>query len=493
MLKSRVDWRFYSRSKRTCKLNKGKCYIPRGNFFSFLNETKKKICEQLTNLISHLFHFSVKSIKKMNVDFSIGKMLGGTSSMNYMVYLRGTKADFTEWADLGNPGWDYEGVLPYFKKCEGNQNEKLVAFHNGYYHNANGPVKITSPNISEFNAALMNALIKCGIDFIPDLNADKDAGFTMCQSTNANGVRSSTAISYLAPAKNRKNFHVIKHAYATKILLNEENEAYGVEFTYKGKHQMKALCKKEVIVSAGTLLSPPLLMRSGIGPKKHLKKRKIPCKVDLPVGKNFRDHLFVTLSFAFNVSKSAIPSTFGMDALYQYVTQNSGPFASLPIISGRVDPTNGTGTPEIQIIFLIAPRGDSESLAGIYTVLQLDQLIEKNNKILQLHDILVILISLNKPKSKGVIKLPKNCTREEPIMETNYLDDSRDRTLLLQAIKQQWNLMHTKYFQKIGAQYLPVSLSECDKMKPYSDDYWKCYMDYICDSGITFFLILLDV
>lgn len=410
-------------------------------------------------------------------------MLGGCSSINFMLYIRGLKSDFTEWAALGNPGWDYDGVLPYFKKCENNLDESLVKLNNGYYHSAKGPVKVSSNNASEFNELIIKGLEENGFAYIPDINASRDTGIFMAQSTCANGRRSSTATSYLLPAKHRKNFHIMKYSYVDEIILNKENKAIGVAFTYKGQHKMKAFCKKEVIVSAGTIQSPPLLMRSGIGPKKHLEQRKVRCKADLDVGKNLYDHLFITMNFSFNVSKTPLPPTIYCDCLYEYITKNDGPFASLPILSGRVNPTNGNGAPGIQVYYLTVQRGDNQCIGGLYSLLQLDDLLQDNCKTLAQKDILMIVLSLSKPKSSGEIKLNENVTRVDPIIEPNYLYDPRDRALVLQAIKQQWNLMKKEYFQKLGMTFMPVSIPECNKIERYSDAYWNCYMDYISVTG----------
>ncbi|XP_031628271.1 glucose dehydrogenase [FAD, quinone]-like [Contarinia nasturtii] len=421
MMRSQVDWKFYDNSSLVCKSKfRPECTLPRG------------------------------------------KMLGGSSSMNYMIYFRGTKEDFNEWADLGNIGWDYESVLPYFKKSEGNQNETIVAYQNERYHNANGPVKISSGTASEYHEAVIDALVKNGFDYVSDLNADKETGFTLLQSTSAEGHRSSTAKAFLAPAKNRKNLHIIKNAFVDKILLNSKNEAYGVEFTYKGKHKMQAFAEKEVIVSAGAIQSPTLLMRSGIGPRSHLEERNVSCKVDLPVGKNYIDHVFVFLNYAVNFSSLASP-----------ISQNSES-RSTPVLflSGRTDITNGTGSPDIQLYYIPLPRGTSSSISNINTPLK------SKKELLQENDVLFIVISLNKPKGRGKIELDECVTCESPIIHTNHLSDPRDRAKILRAIKQQVNLLKTEPFKKLEPKYIRIPIEECDEIEFSSDLYWECMMNY---------------
>lgn len=239
---------------------------------------------------------------------------------------------------------------------------------------------------------------------------------------------------------------------------------------------MQATIGKEVIVSAGAIQSPPLLMRSGIGPKEHLEERNISCKVDLSVGKNYIDHVLVTLTYTLNLSSSALPSTLGMENFNQYITQKSGPLASLSFLYGRISDANHTKPSDVIINYVIAPRGSNSTLIGYSSFMQLDSAIEENSKILQKHDILFVVVSLNKAKSRGKIELDYS---KNPIVINNYLSDPRDRATVLRAIRQQMNLMNTKSFQKLGAKYLPISIPECDVIEFSSDAYWNCYMTYV--------------
>lgn len=141
-------------------------------------------------------------------------MLGGSSSMNLVQYVRGPDRDYNQWRDYGNVGWEYENVLNYFKKSEGNQNASFVAYQNGRYHNANGPMKVsTAPGGNpEFSDVFIEAGKERGVPFVVDINADKHIGWTILQENTYKGVRQSTANAYLVPVKRRKNLHIIKHA-----------------------------------------------------------------------------------------------------------------------------------------------------------------------------------------------------------------------------------------------------------------------------------------
>lgn len=405
-------------------------------------------------------------------------MLGGSSSINGMYYVRGNIHDFSEWSELG---WDYESVLPYFKKFEGNQHEEFVAYKNGKYHSADGPVKIDFAQDSPLVETFIETIRETGVTIIRDINADQKLGYVKLQLNSFNGTRSSTATSYLVPAKQRRNLRVLKHSFVDRILLNDKNEAYGVEFIYKGKHRLKALSKREVIVSAGTIQSPPLLMRSGIGPREHLNELNIPCKADLPVGENYIDHVAVPLFFSMNLSTASI-TTDEFDAIYQYVMHRSGPYALTNPLAAFIDTTNLNGFPDVQIMYRGFPHGSADSsfasLSKFYGF-DIPKLLINNHYL----DVSISVISLIKPKSRGVIKLNECDGCQEVTIQSNYLKDLQDRKTILRAIKHQTELMKTTPFQKINTTLLRLQLPECNELDYESDAYWECYMKSISISG----------
>lgn len=406
-------------------------------------------------------------------------MLGGTSSINGMQFVHGPSENYNEWASLGNPGWDYESVLPYFKKFEGNKNETMV--NNGRYHSATGPVKIESGQISPLKESLIATLRDAGVKFIDDINADKKLGHLVLQSCAYNGRRYSTAEAYLRSDKMRSNLHVIKHAFVNKILINKNNVAYGVEFTYKHQHKMRAYVNNEIIVSAGSVQSPPLLMRSGIGPCDHLEKHKIHCKADLPVGENYLNHLYVHFIFAMNISSSAVTPTDSFDNWYQYLVHNAGPLATSATLVGFIDTTNATGTPDIQQFYFPFQRGTSiSSVEGQNRFAGLDRLNVITSDLITHSDVLYLTMSLLKPKSRGVIRLNKS---QKAKIYTNYLTNPRDKEILVRAIKQQMNIMSSAPFRKIGLTFQHVPIPECDLLDYQSDSYWECYIKYVSSDG----------
>ena len=241
-----------------------------------------------------------------SMDIIQAKLMGGGSSNNGRIYLRGHKSDYDYWGYLGNEGWDYEGCLPYWKKLEdweGGENE---------YHGAGGPVHvITTPDATNASQAFVAAGPELGFvnpngNGAPwDFNGYRQEGVASYthSTTTKDNKRASTAAMYIKPALARDNLSVLTKSQVTKILMQDTN-ATGVEFTSDGKTLRQVQAKKEVVLCAGALSTPKLLMLSGIGPAEHLQSNGIKPLVDLPgVGQNLQDHLFTMTGCYVNVEQ----------------------------------------------------------------------------------------------------------------------------------------------------------------------------------------------
>lgn len=416
-----------------------------------------------------------------------GKMLGGSSSINFMLFVRGPPPNYNDWASLGCPGWSYDDVLPYFKKFEGNQNQSLVDYDNGEYHSATGPVQIQSHNLSGVNQVVFDTLRASGVPIIPEINADQYLGYTVLQSTSYQGQRSSTAREYLSPARNRSNLHVIKHAHVDTIILDENNRATGVQFTYKGLFKYSAYTNKEVIVSGGTMQSAPLLLRSGIGPTEHLEARQIQPRVDSPVGQNFIDHVFVNFIFAQAApSLPDPPSTYLLDSFYQYAVDSSGPLMEVPYIAGYENIANNSdGQPDIQLFFTQYQKGTPASTVeqfNLFTDFPLFNEVFMN--VTATSHLSIMTMSLINPYSRGYIELDDCDGCGNSTVYSNYLTDPRDRMTLVAAIKKHVALRtQNQAFVDIGTQLVHVPIEECDALEYQSDEYWDCYITYCTTSG----------
>lgn len=240
-----------------------------------------------------------------------GKVIGGSSVLNYMLYVRGNKKDYDHWETLGNVGWNAEEALYYFKKSEDNRNPHLARTP---YHSIGGYLTIQE---APWHTPLAATFIQAGIEMgyaNRDCNGEFQSGFMIPQGTIRRGARCSSAKAFLRPARLRKNLHIAMNAHVTHVIINPNTKtAQGVEFLRNGqRHTVRST--KEVILSAGSVNSPQILMVSGIGPKEHLQELKIPVIQDLRVGENLQDHIGLGgLTFTINQPVSILqvsPSYF---------------------------------------------------------------------------------------------------------------------------------------------------------------------------------------
>jgi len=263
-----------------------------------------------------------------------GKVLGGTSSINGMIYMRGNSADYDRWRQMGNEGWSYDDVLPYFRKAEDNERGASE------YHGSGGPLRVSNqPYEWEIARALLTACKQAGIPENPDFNGATQEGCGYYQTTTNNKRRWSTAAAYLKPARNRPNLVIRTGAHATRVLI-ENGRAVGVEFqTPRGRETARA--GREVIVSGGAYGSPQLLLLSGIGPADHLQDMGVPVVKDMPgVGSELQDHFNTSCTYRIsrNLSLNALQYSLPrrLTAGAQYLFLRSGPMSGNGLYVGAL-------------------------------------------------------------------------------------------------------------------------------------------------------------
>lgn len=408
-----------------------------------------------------------------------GKMLGGSHGMNAMLYIRGHDRDYDQWEALGNPTWNYETVLKYFKKSEANQNLSFVEHQDGKYHGNKGYLivdKYGEPD--SFSKIFLDAGKEIGYEFVDDLNREHLLGYAYAQGTIHKGFRQSVAKTFLGPAKDRPNLHVIKHAHATRILFNG-NDASGVEFIYNGTHKMRAINRKEIVLSAGAVSSPPLLMLSGIGPKEHLQKFNIPVTVDAAVGKSLQDHVIARVFLGFHRSSPEKETLLDLlDQVYNFAIHKTGRLTGIGTsdLVAFVNTQNGTGYPDIELHFLSFKKNSLE----FEPYLDLAKVIEPTASALLEHnkhvEIGVIYVILLNPKSAGRIELNSASSTDPPKIFANYFADDDDMETLLRGVKQQVDLTETKTYRKHEGEFLHLPIPACDQYAFKSDDYLRCYI-----------------
>ena len=270
-----------------------------------------------------------------------GKMLGGSSSMNAMIYMRGNRADYQEWEGLGADGWGWDGVLPYFLRAEDNERGA------SQLHAVGGPLTVSDGRSRHvLMDAFLEAAEQAGHPRTDDFNGPEQDGVGYYQLTQRNGMRCSTAVAYLHPAMQRANLTVITDAHCTRILF-EGDRAIGVELE-RGNQLSELRAEREVIISAGAYNSPQLLMLSGIGIAAELQAYGIQPRADLPVGENLQDHLNVGLGYVTDVETLISAQTEANVALLQ--TEGRGPLTSnIGEAGGFFRTVDGLAGPDFQI------------------------------------------------------------------------------------------------------------------------------------------------
>lgn len=432
-------------------------------------------------------HYAEKSTKASKIFpkgsyLPQGKMLGGSSAINTMIYLRGNPGDYDSWEQMGNPSWGYKEVLQYFRKSEDNRSVHIMKKGKNKFHATGGPLKVDFFHSGESTQFVFKKAVTArDHEITSDLNGKKFLGFTNAQGTVANGTRQSSAKAFLGPIKDRKNLHVIKNAIATNLLFNSDHDkVVGVKFSVKGK-KFSAKVTKEVILSAGAINSPQILMNSGIGPLKHLKKHKIQLKHNLPVGSNLQDHVYVPLFVKLPSEDVSFDIKTYMDHFFIYIRSRIGPLASVGMFDfvGFVNTRNDSSKyPDIQFMHSAYSK-DSIEMESVVSALGyhediVKELVDINTKT----DLVVVPVILLKPKSRGRVRLRSKDPLEKVKIVQNYLDIKDDLDTIVRGIQTYEELIETKPFQDEGGELVKFNLPECDKSEFRSTEYWECYSKY---------------
>nr|XP_022905659.1 glucose dehydrogenase [FAD, quinone]-like [Onthophagus taurus] len=404
-----------------------------------------------------------------------GKVLGGCSVINGMMYMRGVPRDYDNWALSGNLGWSYNEVLPFFKVSE--NNEEIGTIADEGYHGVGGPMNVKTFNDRPGLADdLLLAAKEAGYPVTLDMNGAYHTGFTVAQTSTKNGVRVSSAKAFVRPQRNNPNFHVMLNSTVTKIQIGNKNgkkTATAVEFLYKNKkYVVKA--RKEIIVSGGAVNSPHLLLLSGIGPKDVLDKVGIKQVHNLPgVGKNLHNHVTFYLTYALNKVKDTADLDWAK--ALDYILYQNGPLSStgLSQLTGRLNTKYETNTdyPDLQIFF-------SGYLANCAQSGAVNAYSDPNNPNAPKH-IQASPVNLH-AKSRGYISLKSKNPTEYPLIYANYLSEPDDLDVLVEGIRVIQNLTRTKLLtQKYGIEYVKEDYGNCSKLYQFdTDDYWKCAIRY---------------
>ena len=366
-----------------------------------------------------------KQMKDREIFTPRGRTLGGSSSINGMVYIRGNRLDYDEWANLGNEGWAWKDVKPYFLKAENNEQ------FNDEHHAQGGPLNVTFPNItSPLEKDFVAAAEALQYKHNPDFNGDMQEGIGQHQATQKNGRRWSTSKAYLHPAMKRSNLTIQTDAPVKRILI-KNGSATGVELIDGRK--ITANC--EIILSAGALISPKILMLSGIGDPVEITPHKIEMKHTLVgVGKNLQDHAAV---WAAMKTISRTPWGFSWPKLpyfaieaFKYLFTQKGWFSAQLIESGgfvKSDPT--LDRPDVQFVFMPGQRVPPPKIIDYG------------------HGYSAVAVLL-RPKSRGTITLKSANPNDTPIIDPQFYSKEPDLDTLLWGLKECRRIIHGDVFNK---------------------------------------------
>ena len=343
-----------------------------------------------------------------------GKILGGSSSVNGMVYIRGQAEDFDHWRQLGNHGWSFEDVLPYFKRGERHERGADA------YHGSDGPLDVSGPRDRHpLDDAFMNGAVRLGFPVNPDFNAASQDGVGRHDVTMRRGRRCSTAQAYLRAAMNRPNLRVITRALAERVLFSGTS-AIGVAFRRDGV-ACRVTAKAETILCGGAVNSPQLLMLSGIGPAEHLRDFSIPVVYDLPgVGSNLRDHYAATIKV-----RCRLPVTLNdvmrsparkLAAGLRYYATRRGPLAAGPLQVGLFARSRAEcASPDVKIS--LAPYTADRPQDGLH----------------KFSGFTIVAYQL-RPESAGEIRLRSAAADAHPAIRPNYLSAELDQRTLVAGL-----------------------------------------------------------
>ncbi len=393
-----------------------------------------------------------KGIYGRQIDLGRGRVLGGSSAINGMIYVRGQPEDFDHWAELGNKGWAYKDMLPFFKINEdyhGGENEA---------HSTGGKLAISkiepsSPVTLKFLQAAWNA----GIAHNQDINSGHQEGIDMSHATVSNGARASTTRAYLDEAEARQNLKVQADAHVTRLLCDGK-KAIGVEFQH-GRDKRQVFGNREIILSAGALGSPQILQLSGIGDAKHLKQYGIDVVHNLSgVGQNLQDHLFAHVKARLVEGEKTLNQVLNstpklaLEVLRWFLFRKGAMTVSSSEINGFIRSSEGLNRPDCQIAF----RPFSFSVEGT------DMIIDKYPGFM------ASAIQV-RPLSRGTVLIKSSDPFGQPAVQPNYLAEAEDVQVLIRGLRKVRDILRESPLKEImDCELEPgIDLQSDDELEDY--------------------------
>lgn len=384
-----------------------------------------------------------------------------------MIYIRGNRRDYDNWEAMGNPGWSYKDILPYFIKSENNL--QIESVDRGY-HGVGGNIPVSRfPFIFPFQADLIRAAQEMG-QRIRDLNGKSQRGFMITQMTSKEGIRFSSSHAFLRPIKNRKNLHIMLNTIVTKVLINfSTKKAFGVEIIRGNGKKEVIFSAKEVVVCGGVIGSPQILLQSGLGDEKELNRIGIPVVNNLPgVGRNLHDHVVYKVKFTTNQSDI---NDLNQEVARTYLMYRDGAMSNTGDVIVGFMQTKYANHPEFypDIQFGFGGYEARCSQTGRNCEINSDLKDERiPTRQVTMRSILV------QPRSRGYLTLRNNNPLSYPKLFPRYLSNPADIPPMIEGIKFLLRLSKTDALKKYGIELDRTPAKGCEGFFFGSDRYWEC-------------------
>ncbi|XP_041979446.1 glucose dehydrogenase [FAD, quinone]-like [Aricia agestis] len=427
--------------------------------------------------------------------FVRGKALGGSTSINQMMYTRGNQKDF----DFNLTGWTWQDMKPYILRSQRLKPPPYLPKTSLPHHNISGaiPIEYFSDSGNPWHPRVIQGFRSLNFPQNPDMNAESQIGVSQIPGYVSNGERVTAARAYLTGKTVQKNLKVLKNAQCLKIIIDKNNVARGVTVLYKQKKVFNVFAKSEVILSAGAIGTPHILMLSGVGPKRHLEQFNIPVKSDLPVGQDMSDHamslaLIKVDHGASNAGGILNLAKKGLDAV-QWLLTKSGPLATVGLgdITTFVNTTcydfdrkqlrnsSACEVPTMQTIMSYVDRGIINLSKHIF-----DRVTPFNTHIWkQVFDandnsgLMVASPVILRPRSRGYVQLTSADPLTPPTIFPNYLHEDEDVAELVRAMKIIRDLAETPVYKEHEASFLKLEFPGCPAYD--AEGYWECYVRHM--------------
>lgn len=404
------------------------------------------------------------------LDLPSGKVLGGSSTLHHFYYVRGDPYDYKLWADAANDdSWNWWNLLPYFKKSQRLEDELILNSETASFYGTDGEVAVTRETRTEALNKYLKAFAEVGHKIMDDINTNDTMGFALPLFTiSKEGIRQSSAESFLANGKKPSNLHVKKNTFVNKVLL-EGNNAVGVECS-TADGVINIYARKETIISAGAFNTPKILMLSGIGPREHLESLGIPVVKDLPVGQTLKDHVAIILAILLGKTNDPV------------ATQSKSAFPVPSFVgSGALDKEQGYSD---WVTMNLIARNNPAALLQLSTVVfgLHDNIANQLATAGTGSEVMYTIMNKARPDSTGSCLISSSNPKDPPEITMGHFSNSADLDDTAAYILDYLRVTESSYFKSVNASPIYFDLPACEGLDRGSVDYWKCYSLHVMDT-----------